>query len=297
FCGAPGRLVRLDRGCISICRYLSLRAIAIYRNTPDVGIASGAADGDVVLPTFARCLVATLIAPDGYEFVDSDGRFLQETWCQEPDALFRVLRPIGRQDVDFGGRIVTESGAPVDGIVVDVFAPIDGIGDDELPTVDHTTTDYRGGYRQTATTGTDGRFAFAAESRCWVLTYIGNDTVRFPTGQYLRQTMCPGDSPTVVVPDVDAEPASIAGSVIGGPEVTADLFAANADGTRGAWLGDTTTVGGAYDFDVSPGCYVTVLIAPDGFVFVASGARWQQMPACVQADQTVINPDGQLRPS
>lgn len=118
---------------------------------------------------------------------------------------------------------------------------------------------------------------------------------RLAKGRYHRQTLCPGDSPTIVVPDTDRQPSTITGSVVGGPEIAVDLFAANADGTRGTWLGDTSTVGGSYGFDVAPGCYVTVLIAPDGFVFAATGSRWQQMPACVEADEVLTNPDGQLR--
>ena len=254
-------------------------------------------DGEYVLPVFARCFVATLVAPDGYEFEANGGRYLQQTHCQEADGRFQVLRRAGQEEADFSGRIVTESGDPVEGVAVDVFTPIDGVTDEELPTVDHVATDYRGRYRQTAVTGADGAFSFRAESRCWVVTYIGTETVRFPTGRYYRQTLCPGDSPTIVVPDTDRQPSTITGSVVGGPEITVDLFAANADGTRGTWLGDTSTVGGSYGFDVAPGCYVTVLIAPDGFVFAATGSRWQQMPACVEADEVLTNPDGQLRRS
>lgn len=269
---------------------------AFYRS------ATAGQRGEYVLPVFARCLVATLIAPDGYEFAANGGRYLQETHCQQAEVRVHALRPIGGQDLGFGGRVMTGSGTPVDGIAVDVFAPAGGIGDDELRTVDHTSVDYRGEYQQTTVTGADGTFSFQAGSRCWVLTYIGSETVSFPTGRYFRQTLCPGDSPTVVVSGAETSPSVIAGTVSGGTvsggsEVIVDLFRANADGTRGPWLGDASTGGGTYEFAVAPGCYVTVLIAPDGYVFAATGTRWQQMPACVDADEVVTNPDGQLHPA
>lgn len=244
------------------------------------------------LPTYQSCLVATFVAPEGYSF--GGGRYRQQTICQGDDQRPVVLQA-DAGPARFGGRVVTESDHPVPGVLVDVFAPIDGITDEELRSVDHVAVDYRGSYAQTATTGPEGRFGFQAQARCWVLTYVGDDRITFPTGRYLRQTLCPGDSPTVVVPDVgQPDSGRIEGAVTGGPEVVADLFVATADGSRGPWLGDVATSNGRYAFEVEPGCYVTVLIAPDDYTFASSGGRYQQMPGCVAEGKTWQNPVGEL---
>ena len=59
----------------------------------------------------------------------------------------------------------------------------------------------------------------------------------------------------------------------GSPFATkADLFQANADGSRGSWLGSAfTAADGTYSFDpVEPGAYVITFVAPAGGSFNGS---------------------------
>lgn len=256
---------------------------ADYRG-PFYGSATAGVDGTSIVPVYGRCFVATMIAPDGFEFVDA-GQYLQKTVCQGDDSLTSVLRPTGVRPAEFGGQVVDPAGVGVPDVAIDVFRPSPGVSDEVLRSADHTAVDYRGPYVTTVRTGSDGRFDFRFDPGCVVLTYIGPDDASLPTGRYLRQTLCPGDSPVVVVGSGPAVGGTISGTVVGGPAVTVDLFEANADGTRGPWLGDARTVDGAYSFDVPAGCYVTVLIAPPGYTFGPSGtvpgAIWQRMSACV----------------
>ncbi|MEM9562854.1 MAG: family 16 glycosylhydrolase [Actinomycetota bacterium] len=76
--------------------------------------------------------------------------------------------------------------------------------------------------------------------------------------------------------------------------VTVDLFRANADGSRGAYIRDTRTDGGGgYGFRVDDGCYVVTMIAPDGNTFT-NGSRWYQEPVCVTNGRAQRNVDGIL---
>lgn len=80
----------------------------------------------------------------------------------------------------------------------------------------------------------------------------------------------------------------------GASGVVVDLFSQAADGSRGTWLGDTTTDGaGRYRFSPDAGCYVLTVIAPASRQF-ANGQQWLNTPACVEAGGIVTVPDAAL---
>jgi len=66
--------------------------------------------------------------------------------------------------------------------------------------------------------------------------------------------------------------------------VKVDLFRANADGSRGAFLGEIRTDGaGNYQFRPGDGCYVVTVVAPSGLTFNATGTAWYQRSMCLSA--------------
>jgi hypothetical protein len=80
----------------------------------------------------------------------------------------------------------------------------------------------------------------------------------------------------------------------GVPDVAVDLFRANGDGTRAAWLRQTRTdAAGGYSFWVDDGCYVITMIAPSGERFT-NGSPWHQQPVCVTGGVAGRNVDGIL---
>lgn len=66
--------------------------------------------------------------------------------------------------------------------------------------------------------------------------------------------------------------------------VKVDLFRANADGSRGTFLGETRTDAvGNYQFRPGDGCYVVTVVAPSGLTFTATGTAWYQRSMCLTA--------------
>ncbi len=66
--------------------------------------------------------------------------------------------------------------------------------------------------------------------------------------------------------------------------VQVDLFRANADGSRGAFLGEIRTdAAGNYQFRPGDGCYVVTVVAPSGITFTATGTPWYQRSMCLSA--------------
>ncbi len=71
---------------------------------------------------------------------------------------------------------------------------------------------------------------------------------------------------------------------VGVSGVQVDLFRANADGSRGTFLGAAyTDAVGNYQFRPGDGCYVVTVIAPSGRTFNATGTQWYQRPMCLTA--------------
>ncbi len=119
----------------------------------------------------------------------------------------------------------------------------------------------------------------------WRLLIIGAATLALTTA-------------LVGVPAADAAPGDLRGwAARGGSGVAGikvDLFRANADGSRGSYLRDTSTdSGGGYGFNVDDGCYVITMTAPQGQEFT-NGSRWYQRPVCVSGGVSQHNVDGIL---
>jgi len=95
------------------------------------------------------------------------------------------------------------------------------------------------------------------------------------------------------------QPGSVAGTVTNGDGsavagVEVDLFSANADGSRSAFISATTSdAAGRYRFEVTPGSYVLTFIAPTGRTFT-NGSQWFQPSATVGSGQAVTGLDARL---
>ncbi|MEL6983266.1 MAG: hypothetical protein AAFO29_12650, partial [Actinomycetota bacterium] len=92
----------------------------------------------------------------------------------------------------------------------------------------------------------------------------------------------------------DGRATGIAGVVI-------DLFASQADGSRGPFLFNVvSSADGGFQADLLPGCYVTVAIAPNDTYFFETGGDYGREAFCVTAGETVdarvlsIIPDGSV---
>ncbi len=197
----------------------------------------------------------------------------------------------GDDPAQVSGSVVDEGGDPVGGLAVDLFAAeADGS---------------RGQWLGQTTTGADGIYSFEVDPGCYVLTFIAPTGRTFTNGSAWQQaSFCAESGEIVAGPGATLEgggepgSTSIGGTVTDGgapePGLAIDLFTANADGTRGQWLSQTTTsADGTYSFDVDPGCYVLTFIAPTGRTFT-NGSPWYQPGQCATNGQTITNLDAQL---
>lgn len=189
--------------------------------------------------------------------------------------------PPPTDDAVAGGTVTSTAGAAVANLSVDLFQAVDQYN--------------RGQWLGDARTDANGDFSFGGLAPgCYILTYIAPGGATFPAsgGQYLNTYECldAGENNSgldaVVSLSGGGDPSTIGGTVTNGGSgfggLTVDLFQANGDGSRGSWLGDTTTDGsGNYSFDnVDQGCFVLVFIAPNGYQMVG-GNTWLQQQACV----------------
>ncbi|MEM9562360.1 MAG: hypothetical protein AAGA93_07090 [Actinomycetota bacterium] len=195
-----------------------------------------------------------------------------------------MVAPAGSQvgSDDIAGT-ATRGGEPIDEVLVDLFA---GTADGE-----------RVRWLGSTTTGTDGpgtyRFdtaAFDHDGPCWVVTFVADGLERFENrSRWLNRTVCP--EPGQAADGIDAVQIdrSAVGTYTGGvrdvavplADVQIDLFTAQADGTRGAWVYATTTdADGDFRLVADPGCYVITYIAPAGRGWVESQSRWLNVPWC-----------------
>ncbi len=197
------------------------------------------------------------------------------------------------QPISIGGQVSDSNAVPTSGVIVDLFA-----GDAEGRRLSYLTSTRTGG---------DGDYRFdAADSGCYVVTFIAPQGRVFVDGDlWHQQARCllPGDADLAVDAQLRAiseQTGGISGSVTtptgqGVEAMTIDLFLANGDSSRAAYLWSTTTGNdGGYRFEVEPGCYVLVFIAGDGQRF-PNGTGYVEHAACVAARQT-INFDVTLAP-
>ncbi len=227
-------------------------------------------------------------APAGERFVGG-GDYLLQPFCVEAGSATVVDAELASTGF-FTGRVTTAEGAGVAAMSIDLFRA-NGDGS-RGPWIGDTQTD------------NTGRYTFEVDNGCYVLTYIAPEGSNFDNGtRYLDTYACVGPGDTVTL---DAQLGGGGGgqTAIGGtityaaggaaPGVTADLFQANGDGSRGPWIGDTQTDNtGRYTFDVNPACYVVTLIAPNGTTFT-NGDQYNQQSGCVTEGQTIDNLNAQL---
>ncbi len=188
------------------------------------------------------------------------------------------------------GQVTDTSGAGVAGVVVDLFADAGGGA--------------RGQWLGDTRTDGNGNYSFTVDDGCYVVTFIAPDGARFDNGDRWQNGQgCAqnGSSTTInaTLVGVGGGDGEVTGNVSrnGSPVsgVTVDAFMAQADGSRGRWLGDVSTDGsGNYSFAAAPGCYVFTFIAPAGQTFT-NGSQWYQTQVCLTAGETISGINATLR--
>ncbi len=194
------------------------------------------------------------------------------------------------QGSEIGGLVADGDGGPVAGVKVDLF----------LATADGS----RGSFLGSTTTDGQGRYRFAVDGGCYVLTMIAPQGATFSGSRWYQPDGCVDGGQQI--DDLDGlltsdQAAATLGGVIAAsdgspvPGAKVDLFEATADGSRGRFVGfDLASADGSYGFAAPPGCYVLTFIAPQGQTY--NGSRWYQPGVCLQADQAITDFDATLDP-
>ncbi|MDH3681107.1 MAG: hypothetical protein OEV40_14305 [Acidimicrobiia bacterium] len=255
-----------------------------------LGSTTTAADGSYRFPARDGCYVVVLVAPAGEVFVRT-GRSVQVPVCLVEGRAERTVDGLLRSSVaTLSGRVTYQSGQAVAKVAIDLFHATGGDG--------------RTGYLASTSTEPDGSYTLAVPSAgCYRLVLIAPEGNRFDGGasyDEIGTCLAAGDRVVGLDAVVDAATsARIGGRVAdetaaGAEGVAVDLFAAAGDGSRGAYQHSTTTgPGGRYGFDLDPGCYVLVLLAPAGRHFVDGGA-YRQLDICAGTGDEVRSLDGTL---
>lgn len=251
-----------------------------------------ATDGGYALyPPSGGCWYVTFVAPAGETFAEGGTAWLNRRVC-----------------VDEGSSVAADSrlagaggSATISGAVVDGTSGVEGL------TVDLFTSDTSGARVQwtgSTVTGVDGNFSFDVDPGCWALTYRAPDQSVFITGSvWLNQSICVEDGEAASVDEVvvdsaeSAEATGTVGAADGSPveAVQVDLFTAAADGSRAAYRSTATTdADGRYRLTAPAGCYVEVLIAPDGSTWNTSGTGFLERPFCLETGQVTNRPEALL---
>jgi protocatechuate 3,4-dioxygenase beta subunit len=180
-----------------------------------------------------------------------------------------------------GDQVTDSNGAPVAGVALDLF--------------DQNPDGSRRQWRASTASNASGKYSFSVNPGCYTVVAIAPTGATFVGGsRYAERPACVSAGQSVLTLDAVLN-ATTGGSGLGdrvsydngtgAPGVAADLFQANADGSRGQYLSSTTTgPGGDYRFDTSAGCYVVVFVAPAGRTFTGGGIYHQQA-RCVSAGQ------------
>ncbi len=255
--------------------------------TVDGDVSGSFTPGAVILPGARLYVVAD---DNAFRAANGPARFVAGSFTgslseTEGDLILRavdgtVVDTATYPSLSILGTVTGSDGSPVAGVEVDLFR--------------QTADGGRGEFLDFVDTDSSGAYSFAVTPGCYVLTFIAPDGFTFNGSQWFQPSICvePGQ-PAVIDAVLDAPPAAtgVGGSVTtidGSPAVAVavDLFEANADGARGTFLGSTETdSSGDYSFEVSAGCYILTLIAPEGGSF--GGSQWLQLPTCVEAGQVI----------
>lgn len=178
------------------------------------------------------------------------------------------------------GTVTYADGSPAAGVGADLFSTAEDGG--------------RERYLRSTTTDDAGHYRFEIGDGCYVVVLIAPGTDAFlGTGRYRQGSICieEGRASGRVDAELHAARAVVRGRVddsVGGPAVAVavDLFVAAGDASRGPYVGSTTTdVGGHYSFEVAPGCYIVVMIAPPGETFPGTGP-YHELGTCMVAGRS-----------
>jgi 5-hydroxyisourate hydrolase-like protein (transthyretin family) len=236
------------------------------------------------------CYQVRFIAPPGRTF--AGGPSLNVDACVEEGGSNLEVDATIDADIlsSLGGLVEEADGTGVADVAVTIFAS------DEIGTV---------GEQVAATsTGDDGTYAETLPAGCYVvrITAPTDRTIGEATEVDLPACVEAAEIRTDLGATLDPVPTgSIAGVVTDSDDtplvdVKVDLFEANEDGSRGAFLGFARTGDdGSFGFaDLEARCYTLTFIAPEGRTFT-NGRRWFQPTRCVEAGvETVV--DAQLAP-
>lgn len=247
------------------------------------------ADGGYGFTVDPGCYAVTAIAPDNQVFTNNS------RWVTTAPLCVGAGDRVDGIDADVAtdepgrvtGTVENQRGVLQAGIVVDLFRATEGGG--------------RAEYLTSATTADDGRFELPAQpGRCYVVTYIaGAEQTWVDSGSPWRNApACVPETGTAdlapaIINGGASEPATLDvlvgrnGVAVGGVKV--DLFAANGDGSRGAYLTSfATAAAGRTEYALPPGvgCLVLTFIAPIDTVFADTGSPWLNRPVCAQPGAT-----------
>lgn len=236
------------------------------------------------------CYSLTFVAPDG-ETIEGQSWNTQGV-CLDANGQSNEVNPViddpstgGEPEVR--GTVSFSDGSPAADVTVDLFA--------------EGTNGQRGQFLGSTKTAADRSDGFTAEpNTCYILTMIAPSDAAFDSGQYFQPGTCVAESDSVVDATLtsSSNQAAIGGMVSTAsgaavPGAFVDLFKANADGSRGAFVGSTQTgSGGEYQFEAIPDCYILTFIAPGDETY--NGSRWLQVPQCVDAGEVITNVDTSL---
>ena len=194
-----------------------------------------------------------------------------------------------------GDMVTSGDGTPEPRVAIDLF------------TADEDGT--RLSYVRTTKTDRNGQYRFRVDPGCYALvfiappgrTFVGGDVWDERSGCFAAGDVVVDFDARLNVADPSAQ-SSIgdqvtfeSGTPVSG--VAVDLFAAEADGSRGRFIAATTTDDdGTYGFTVGSGCYVVVFVAPDGSSFVG-GSPWSEHLVCLDEGASIDTIDAVLEGS
>jgi hypothetical protein len=230
------------------------------------------------------CHVITFIAPEGARFGNGspyDNRTVCVTSGEVSTGNDAEVALPGSGAASVGDRVGYSDGTPAAGVSIDLYS------------------EGRAQYLASTTTDDDGNYRFElSQPMCGVVTFVApqGETFTVSGAGWENRSFCAADGEDLT--DVDAELVSAGDvAVLGGRvtnrsnqgvyQVVAVLYETAADGSRGRFIRSTETDRpGNYRFEVTGGCFVVDLIAPEGRTWVRTGGQYEQLSGCVEAGET-----------
>ncbi len=189
-----------------------------------------------------------------------------------------------------GGEVSFSDGSTVAGVSIDLF--------------EAEANDSRGAYLTSTQTDGTGQYRFDVDPGDYILTFIAPAGETFSGSSWFQPsvTVTDGEERLDINGELDGTPgggdSAIGGTVLftdgaPGAQVKIDLFQAQANGSRGSFLGTVDTdASGQFRFEVAPGSYVLTFVAPDGATF--DGSQWFQPEVAVDPGQERLDVDATL---